>query len=45
MNEGNIHDASALVVPIIEKYERRSDLYNKAQEILGHLHTVSSDEQ
>lgn len=45
MNEGNIQDALALVVPIIEKYERRSDLYNKAQEILGHLHTVSSDEQ
>jgi len=45
MNMGQFQETLSLIEPILEKYDRQSDLYNKAQEILGHIHTVSSDEQ
>ena len=45
MNERNYKDALELAESIHEKYDKRSDLYSRAQEILGHLHTVASDEQ
>ena len=45
INIGNYKDALELAESIHEKYDKRSDLYSRAQEILGHLHTVASDEQ
>ena len=45
INIRNYKDALELAESIHEKYDKRSDLHSKAQEILGSLHTVVSDEQ
>ena len=45
INIGNYKDALELAESIHEKYDKRSDLHSRAQEILGRLHTVVSDEQ
>ena len=45
MRSGNYVDARELTVSIYNKYDKNSNLYNKSEEILGHLHTFSSDEQ
>ena len=45
INIRNYKDALELAESIHEKYDKRSDLHSRAQEILGRLHTVVSDEQ
>lgn len=45
MRSGNYVDARELSESIYNKYDKNSNLYNKSEEILGHLHTFSSDEQ
>ncbi len=45
METNRYSEAKEIAEPIRETYERRSELYNKADEILGHLHIVFSDEQ
>jgi len=37
--------AKEIAEPIRMSYDRRTELYNKADEILGHLHIVFTDEQ
>ncbi len=45
LRSGNYADARELIEPIYNKYDKNSTLYNKSEEILGYLHTFSSDEQ
>ena len=45
IHTGQYNDAREIAESVYERYPERSDLKNKAEEILGYLHTVVSDEQ
>ena len=45
IHTGEYKEAQLLAESIIDKYPNSSELKNKAEEIIGYLHTVFSDEQ